>query len=215
MKEIAMHAHVILAHPEPQSYNAHLAATARTTLEAQGWSVSISDLYQLDFDPRERASHYAERIAPQRFDVQSEQRNASSGGTIPSDVASEIALLEKADLVILQYPMWWHLPPAMLKGWFDRVWLPGVVFRIGPGAIEPLLVNIRRISVVTTYGSPPWLLWYIGWPDFKVMNRGLRRLCAKDCRLDWLYLTRMDQRQRPELERFLGRVDGFFAEWRA
>ncbi len=61
-----MHAHIVLAHPEPQSYNAHLASTARNALEAQGWSVSISDLYQLDFDPCERASHYIERIAPQQ-----------------------------------------------------------------------------------------------------------------------------------------------------
>jgi putative NADPH-quinone reductase len=103
--------------------------------------------------------------------------------------------------------------PAMLKGWFDRVWLPGVAFRIGAGAIEPLLTNITRITVVTTYGSPLWLLWYIGWPDFKVMQRGLRRLCAKGCRLDWLYLTRMDQRQRPDLDAFLARVRGFFARW--
>jgi hypothetical protein len=79
MKEVAMHAHIVLAHPEPQSYNAHLASKARDALEAQGWSVSISDLYQLDFDPCERASHYAERVTPQRFDVQSEQRNAMQG----------------------------------------------------------------------------------------------------------------------------------------
>jgi putative NADPH-quinone reductase len=103
--------------------------------------------------------------------------------------------------------------PALLKGWFDRVWLPGIAFHIGAGAIEPLLTNIRRITVVTTYGSPLWLLWYIGWPDHKVMSRGLRRLCAKGCRVDWLYLTRMDQRLRPDLERFLSRTTGFFARW--
>ena len=103
----------------------------------------------------------------------------------------------------------------MLKGWFDRVWLPGVAFRIGPGAIEPLLADMRRVAVVTTYGSPLWLLWYIGWPDRKVVGRGLRRLCASGCELDWLYLTRMDHRRWPELERFLARVRGFFAGWRA
>lgn len=123
-----MHAHIVLAHPEPQSYNAHLSATAQSTLEAQGWSVSVSDLYQLNFDPCERASHYAERVAPHRFDVQSEQRHASSAGKIPADVAREITCLAKADLVILQYPMWWHLPPAILKGWMDRVFIYGDVY---------------------------------------------------------------------------------------
>jgi NAD(P)H dehydrogenase (quinone) len=47
---------------------------------------------------------------------------------MPADVAAEIALLDQADLVILQYPMWWHLPPAMLKGWLDRVFIYGEVY---------------------------------------------------------------------------------------
>jgi putative NADPH-quinone reductase len=103
--------------------------------------------------------------------------------------------------------------PALLKGWFDRVWVPGVAFRLGGGAIEPLLTNIRRIAVVTTYGSPRWLLWYLGWPDRRLLGRGLRRLCARGCRLDWLSLTRMDQRRRGELAAFRDRVAAHFARW--
>jgi NAD(P)H dehydrogenase (quinone) len=87
--------------------------------------------------------------------------------------------------------------------------------RCGYVTCIPRATNIRRIAVVTTYGSPLWLLWYIGGPDRKVIGRGIRRLCAQSCKLDWLYLTRMDQRQRPELERFLARVRGFFSNWRA
>ena len=123
-----MQAHIVLAHPEPQSFNAHLARVAQRSLEARGWSVSISDLYATGFDPCERAEHYAQRQRPERFDVQAEQRHASDSGTIPSDVAAEIALLDRADLLILQYPMWWHLPPAMLKGWIDRVFIYGEVY---------------------------------------------------------------------------------------
>ena len=123
-----MHAHVVLAHPEAQSFNAHLANTARHTLEALGWTVSLTDLYQSGFDPCERSDHYASPLNAARFDVQSEQRHASGEGTIPADVAAEIALLDQADLVILQYPMWWHLPPAKLKGWLDRVFIYGEVY---------------------------------------------------------------------------------------
>ena len=66
---------------------------------------------------------------PARFDAQAEQRHASQRGTIlPAEVAAEIARLDTADLLILQYPMWWHLPPAMLKGWFDRVLVYGEVY---------------------------------------------------------------------------------------
>lgn len=123
-----MHAHIVLAHPEPQSFNAHLTRVAWRSLEARGWSVSLSDLYAMGFDPCERAEHYAPRQRPERFDVQAEQRHASEQGAIPAAVAAEIALLDRADLLILQYPMWWHLPPAMLKGWIDRVFIYGEVY---------------------------------------------------------------------------------------
>lgn len=124
-----MRVHIVLAHPEPQSFNAHLAATARATFEAAGASVTVSDLYQMDFDPLERASHYASRVDAARFDVQSEQRHASATHTVPPDVAAEIDRLAAADLLILQYPMWWHLPPAVLKGWLDRVFIYGEVYK--------------------------------------------------------------------------------------
>jgi NAD(P)H dehydrogenase (quinone) len=123
-----MRAHIVVAHPEPQSFNAHLAATGRKTLEARGWSVTVSDLYQMNFDPCERAEHYEAPLNPKRFDVQAEQRHASNARTIPADVAEEIERLEQADILILQYPMWWHLPPAMLKGWMDRVFIYGDVY---------------------------------------------------------------------------------------
>lgn len=123
-----MHAHIVCAHPEPRSYNAHLAATARAALEAQGWSVTISDLYAMGFDPCERHAHYAEPLDVARFDAQSEQRHASQRQHLPPEVAAEIVRLDAADLLILQYPMWWHLPPAMLKGWLDRVLVYGEVY---------------------------------------------------------------------------------------
>ncbi|HKF72023.1 MAG TPA: NAD(P)H-dependent oxidoreductase [Stellaceae bacterium] len=123
-----MHAHIVLAHPEPKSFNAHLAEVARGALEKDGWSVTASDLYAMGFDPCERAEHFSPRQNPERFDVQAEQRFASDRGALPAPVAAEIAALDLADLVILQYPMWWHLPPAMLKGWLDRVLVYGEVY---------------------------------------------------------------------------------------
>lgn len=123
-----MRVHIVLAHPEAKSFNAHLANIARDTLLGQGATVTVSDLYAMNFDPCERAAHYPSPQDTSRFDVQLEQRHASAAGTIPVDVAEEIARLERADLLILQYPMWWHLPPAMLKGWLDRVLIYGDVY---------------------------------------------------------------------------------------
>lgn len=123
-----MHAHIVLAHPETRSFNGHLVTVAQSTLQEQGWTVSISDLYQKNFDPCERSSHYQTPRDAARFNVQAEQRHACEQLTIPSDVQEEIKLLDAADLLILQYPMWWHMPPAMLKGWFDRVFIYGKVY---------------------------------------------------------------------------------------
>ena len=120
-----MRAHIVLAHPEPLSFNAHLANEARAVLAADGWTVTATDLYACGFDPCERAHHYRDRADMQRFDAQAEQRHASDGGALPAFVVEELARLDEADLLILQYPMWWHMPPAILKGWFDRVFVYG------------------------------------------------------------------------------------------
>ena len=149
-----MQAHIVLTHPERQSFNAHLALGARRALEGQGWSVSLSDLYAMGFDPCERAEHYDGRLQPQRFDVQAEQRHASERGTIPEAVAAEIARLDRADLLILQYPMWWHLPPAMLKGWLDRVLIYGEVYTSKKRFENGRFVGKRAMISVTVGTSP-------------------------------------------------------------
>jgi NAD(P)H dehydrogenase (quinone) len=123
-----MHAHIVLAHPEPKSYNAHLTAIAKNSLEDDGWTVSVSDLYSMKFDPAEKADFYPDPLDETRFNVQAEQRHASEEKTLSPEIKAEIEKLDAADLLILQYPMWWHLPPAMLKGWFDRVLVYGEVY---------------------------------------------------------------------------------------
>jgi NAD(P)H dehydrogenase (quinone) len=170
-----MHAHIVLAHPEPQSFNAHLARSASGALEGLGWSVSLSDLYAMGFDPCERSAHYAGRQQPSRFDVQLEQRHASESKTIPEAVAAEIGRLDRADLLILQYPMWWHLPPAMMKGWFDRVLMYGEVytsrkrFEHGRFAGKRAMISVTVGTSAETYafdgrsGDVDLLLWPVNF----------------------------------------------------
>jgi len=190
---------LVHSHPRPDSYSAALRDAVRDALQSAGHEVDLRDLYAEGFNPalsaEERGRYHS---------VLDNHRG----------VESHVASLRAADALVLVYPTWWYGLPAMLKGWFDRVWAPGVAFTLTSGAIAPLLHNIRRIAVVTTYGSPRWLLFAIGHPDRKLIARGLRRLCAPRCRLDWLSLTRMDTRERPELEAFLHRVRAHFAQWR-
>jgi NAD(P)H dehydrogenase (quinone) len=123
-----MHAHFILAHPERKSFNAHLVQVGTEAFASNGWATSVSDLYAAGFDPCERPEHYANRLDAGRFDLQAEQRHASASASLPRAVMDEIASIDRADVLVLQYPMWWHLPPAILKGWFDRVFAYGEVY---------------------------------------------------------------------------------------
>ena len=189
---------LVYCHPREGSFCASLRDAVREALIARGHAVELIDLYAEGFTPA----------------LSAEERGRYHDEALNLDgVAHHVASLRAAEALVLVYPTWWYGMPAMLKGWLDRVWLPGVAFRLGEGAIEPLLTGIRRIGVVTTYGSPWWLLWYLGRPDRKLVGRALRRLCARGCRLDWLSLTRMDQREPPELASFRARVAAHFSRW--
>lgn len=144
-----MHAHFVLAHPEPRSFNAHLVRSGAAALEAEGWTVSVSDLYAMGFDPCERPEHFGDRAVAERFDVQAEQRHASGTGTLPEAVTDELALMDRADLLVLQYPMWWHLPPAMMKGWFDRVLAYGEAYTSAKRFEHGRFVGKRAMLSVT------------------------------------------------------------------
>ena len=110
---------------------------------------------------------------------------------------------------MLVYPAWWYGMPAMLKGYFDRVWLPGVAFDVTPDGrvLTDRLQHIRRIVVVTTYGAPWWMVRIVlGDPARKIVSRAVRALCARDCRVDWYVQYNMDRATPRQLRRFLARV---------
>ena len=85
-----MHAHFVLAHPEPNSFNAHLVRSGAEALRGDGYTTTISDLYAMGFDPCERGNFFSDRVDPDRFDVQLDQRHASETGTLPIYVVEEL-----------------------------------------------------------------------------------------------------------------------------
>ena len=191
---------IIYCHPRPDSFSAALRDVAIDALTAAGHTVELCDLYAEGFDPvlstRQRGGYFDE--------------TANALG-----LEDHVAALRRAEALVLIYPTWWFGMPALLKGWFDRVWLPGVAFRLGgPKVLTPLLTGIRRIGVVTTYGSPWWLLWWVGWPDRRVVRRGFVPLCARGCRVDWIGLTRMDVDSPDRRARFLTKVRRRLSQWR-
>lgn len=144
---------IVHAHPEPTSYNGALTQTAECALEEIGATVVVSDLYHANFDPVERDQHYGNRAMVDAFSPLGEQRHAWTSGTLPDDVAVEIKRLEQADLVILQFPLWWHGPPAILKGWFDRVFVSGGLYS-SQMRYDKGFFRGRRALVSVTTGAP-------------------------------------------------------------
>ncbi len=116
---------IVLAHPERASFNGGLVDIAVSQLQSAGHSVEIDDLYTERFDSVERADHYAQRVNRDYFAPLDEQRHHYNEKTLPADIQRELARLEWADLVIFQFPLWWHAQPAILKGWLDRVLVYG------------------------------------------------------------------------------------------
>lgn len=123
-----MKALIVFCHPECSSFNGALANLAKTTLEDQGYEVAITDLYAEDFDPVESAKNYSHRANAKEFSVLCEQRHSYNNGSLPPEIQRQIALLEQADFVLFQFPIWWHSAPAMLKGWIDRVFVSGGLY---------------------------------------------------------------------------------------
>ncbi|QDY70089.1 NAD(P)H-dependent oxidoreductase [Qingshengfaniella alkalisoli] len=148
-----MHILFVLAHPEPKSFNAALVQSGKRALESDGHTVEISDLYGEHFDPVEHPRHYADRADNDTFSALAEQRHAYKSGTLAPEITREIERLERADLVVFQFPIWWHSVPAMIKGWCDRVFVSGGLYtsrmRYGEGYFRG-----KRAMCSVTSGAP-------------------------------------------------------------
>lgn len=184
----------IHAHPVPESFNTALFKAATETARANGHEVRLTDLYAEGFNPV---------MSPD------ERRTYTEADPPPPDIAPHIANLQWAEGLILVYPTWWYSQPAMLKGWIDRVWRPGVTFtlRTATEPMRPALTNVRLIGVITTFGSPWWFWTFLmGAPGRKVILRGMRYCTAPRTRTFWMGLHEMDNQTDESRRRYLDRV---------
>ncbi len=190
-----MRALVVYCHPVADSFCAAVRAAAEAGLADGGHEVEVIDLYAEAFRP---ALDEGERLA---------HLEPAPDGLDPV-LVRHIERLQAAELLVFVYPTWWYGLPAMLKGWIDRVMRIGVAYDLPPGAnvITPELRHIRRIAVVTTYGSPWWLIRYVGDHGRRLICRGMHLLCPNAHRPVWLGLYSMDTIGPKERQRFLGRV---------
>ncbi len=145
-----MKAHIVLAHPEPKSFNGHLAGFTGRVLGKAGYETSLSDLYAMDFDPREGPRHYGTRKDAAVFHTQTEQRFSADEESLPAEVNAEIDRLLGCDLLVVHFPLWWFGMPAILKGWIDRVFVYGRMYRSSMRYDAGICAGKRMIACVTT-----------------------------------------------------------------
>ena len=119
---------IVHAHPEPQSFTAALRDQAVATLEAQGHEVQVSDLYAMNWNPVASADDFSSRENPEYLVYALEQRLGVKSQSLAPDIRQELDKLLWADLLILNFPIFWFSTPAMLKGWIDRVLVSGICY---------------------------------------------------------------------------------------
>ena len=179
----------ILAHPHPGSFNHAIAEAAVAALEASGHEVVFHDLYAEGFDPL----------------LSSEE--IPKGAQIDEALARHCRDLGEAEGIIVVHPNWWGMPPAILKGWVDRVVRPGVAYEFLEGdsgeGVPSGLLRARKALVFNTtntgakreqeaFGDPLQTLWkncifgLCGVEDFRRKSYGVVVTSTEAERRAWL-----------------------------
>ena len=182
---------VLYAHPVETSFNAALHRLIVERLTAAGHKVDDCDLYAEGFDPR--------LTRAERLGYQDEASNTES-------VRAYVERLLAADALVLSFPVWNFGYPAILKGFFDRVFLPGVSFRLVEGKVWPSLHNIGKVAAITTYGGSRWRAMLMGNPPRKLVNRVLRATVKPGASVSYLAHYSMNLSTDETRRRFMARV---------
>ncbi|XP_036207735.1 ribosyldihydronicotinamide dehydrogenase [quinone] isoform X3 [Myotis myotis] len=144
---------IIYAHQEPRSFNGCLKKVAVETLSKQGCSVTVSDLYAMDFEPRATRNDITGPLSnPEVFSYGVEAYEACKKQSLTSDIVDEQKKVQEADLVIFQFPLYWFSVPAILKGWMDRVLCQGFAFDL-PGFYDSGFLKGKLALLSITTGS--------------------------------------------------------------
>lgn len=174
---------VLFAHPCEESFSTALKTVVVETLLSRGWQVDLCDLYAERFDPVLTAEG---------------RRGYHDVATNTQAVQGYVDRLRAAEALVFVFPVWNFGFPAILKGFIDRVFLPGVSFRLENGLVAPALTNIRKMAAVTTYGATKWRAILASDPPRHVVKRALWFVARPDtCR----YLALYDMNRATDMQR--------------
>ena len=189
---------IVFAHPVPESFGAAAAERVVAALEASGHEVRLLDLYADDFDARLSREEWR-------------TRGACSSWT---HLRPHVDALQWADGLVFVYPTWFGAQPAILKGWFERVWGEGIAYDVPADGsrVRGRLTNISSIDVVTTHGGTKAMNCLQGEPGKRVILRGMRSMCGLRCRTSWIAFYGNDQATEADRRAFLDRVSVVFSK---
>ena len=185
-----MRTFILFAHPVPESFSAALHWEVIDTLTARGWEIDDCDLYAENFSPL--------LTCDERIGYHDEPENIEP-------VRHYVERLTRAEALILVFPVWIFGFPAILKGFFDRVCVPGVSFRLEGGKVYPNLTQVRKLAAVTSYGGSRFRALAAGDPPRRIVTRAIRFYCQPE-KLRYLALYDMNRADEKKRARFLCRV---------
>jgi NAD(P)H dehydrogenase (quinone) len=152
--QVPLHA-VILAHPDADSFNSAAASAYCEAVRGQGQEAVLRDLYRLGFDPVLKSK---EQPRPDKY-------------AMSNDVAAELAAIEKADVFVLIYPIWFGAPPAILKGYIDRVLGAGFSYgAIRERSSHRFMGGKQLLSISTSGNSIQWLDEQGAWLALRMVS---------------------------------------------
>ncbi|WP_047456702.1 NAD(P)H-dependent oxidoreductase [Rhizobium rhizogenes] len=182
---------VLHSHPVEESYGAALNRQTVESLKAAGHEVDDCNLYAEGFDPvLSRHDRMIYHDYPENTET----------------VKSYVERLEHAEALVIVTPVWNFGFPAILKGYFDRVWLPGVSFELVNGKVASKLRHIRKLGAVMTYGADPFRAFVAGNPPKKIVKRVLRAQIKPFAPVVFLAHYDMNRSTDETRKRFLGKV---------
>lgn len=185
---------LVVAHPCSDSFNHELARRAAGGLRAGGHDVTVVDLYAEGFRP---AMSHDDHVAYH-----------SDTPIIDEQGGRYAELVSSVDGLVVVYPTWWSGLPAILKGWLERVMVPGVAFAFNDsGKVRPALTNLRHVVGISTYGSPRWYVNAVNDNGRRIITRALRLNCGWRTKTRWYGLYAMDSATDLDRREFAARIE--------
>jgi NAD(P)H dehydrogenase (quinone) len=144
---------LISAHDDPRSFVGAIHNTALATLERAGHKVLVTDLYAQGFNAVASSIDFKTKSGVHANYMFEQQRSINTKNGFSPDIQGEMDKVSQADLIIFHFPLWWASVPAILKGWFDRVFAMGFAWS-AEGRYNTGLLRGKRALLVASTGDP-------------------------------------------------------------